>query len=349
MNPEEKAWRRYEGPRGGKGWQNPATGEVRYQEDEPDDDEDGGEPASDEEALGRLLEEVMNAVEATEEDGPDEPQETERAEPDWRSMAERLPALPDPPEADDPKSGPQIDNDDFVGAFKDDPYGEWGYNKPKYTEPVAERLRSGVLLGLRLDIRKPRSEADYGPFKPDTTIPFYDMEDGEYPHTDVTMNTEGFLNLQSRITETYRGNSRDMFFGSAEPDKVQEYADLLENAPGELPMPHIVVDETGEVTHEQEGRHRGLAALAAGIDRVPVRVVVDPGKDAVNPDEGDAGAETAKAGELAPVTEGSVVRLVDGTVARVNATNGAEFEGTRRGEPLKEPLSVVVAVLQRGR
>ena len=33
-----KAWQRYEGPRGGEGWKNPVSGEVRYQEDKPDDE-----------------------------------------------------------------------------------------------------------------------------------------------------------------------------------------------------------------------------------------------------------------------------------------------------------------------
>ena len=38
-----KAWQRYEGPRGGEGWENPVTGEVRYQKDKPGDSGDSGE------------------------------------------------------------------------------------------------------------------------------------------------------------------------------------------------------------------------------------------------------------------------------------------------------------------
>lgn len=42
----DKSWVPYEGPRGGEGWANPVTGEVRYQEGKPDGSEtsDGGKP-----------------------------------------------------------------------------------------------------------------------------------------------------------------------------------------------------------------------------------------------------------------------------------------------------------------
>ena len=39
--PTHKAWQRYEGPRGGEGWENTTTGEVRYQKDKPEGEDTG--------------------------------------------------------------------------------------------------------------------------------------------------------------------------------------------------------------------------------------------------------------------------------------------------------------------
>ena len=44
---DTKAWQRYEGPQGGTGWQHPVTGEVRYQEDKPDDEGGADGPSFD--------------------------------------------------------------------------------------------------------------------------------------------------------------------------------------------------------------------------------------------------------------------------------------------------------------
>jgi hypothetical protein len=93
------------------------------------------------------------------------------------------------------------------------------------------------------------------------------------------METEDFSNLQSRIHEEYSDSDRVRHFGSARTEDVHDYADAREEGE-KFPMPHIVVNDEGKVVNEQEGRHRALAAMAAGYDEVPVRVVVEPGRDA---------------------------------------------------------------------
>jgi hypothetical protein len=260
-------------------WTHTGTGEYRYQESEPQtepsgDSDDGG---------GNVLDGIMDDFEdmvgddgEEEEDDTDdgddeEPLTDEEIEDIFREDMENLPVVPDPPSDDDPAEGVSPEPSAFEGGER--------YSSPEDLQSAAEGLSDGELLGINVEMRDLEDEDDYGPFAPETTIPFYDGENSKYAHTDIVMDTDDFSNLQAQIHQDYADSSRARHFGSAREDDVRDYAEAMEEGE-EFPMPHIVVNEEGKVVNEQEGRHRSLAAMAAGYDEVPVRVVVEPGRDA---------------------------------------------------------------------
>lgn len=205
--------------------------------------------------------------EGTEED---EPMSEEERRQLFEGMMDEIPVLPDEPTSDGPKQGVETDVAEFSGGSRVVSEGD--------IQAVSDTLSDGELLGLNVEMRDVESDDDYGPFEQSTGIALYDGDNSKYAHTDVVMDTDDFSNLQAQIHEQYSDVDRTRHFGSARADDVKEYAESMESGE-EFPMPHIVMNDKGEVVNEQEGRHRALAAMAAGYDEVPVRVVVEPGRD----------------------------------------------------------------------
>lgn len=145
----------------------------------------------------------------------------------------------------------------------------------KHLKFLKERIRTGDLGPISVDFTATGDNVDYGPW--DTDITDY-HNGGQFAHVDVEMPIEDFLATQATMLSTDRDHPKEVhrsFYGSARPDDVKEYAEVLENEPGEMPMPFIELGAYGNMRKYQEGRHRALAALYAGHETMPVRLVIN--------------------------------------------------------------------------
>ena len=228
--------------------------------------------------------------------GEEETEPERDAEEIMQERMEELPVVPDPPSDDDPAQGVELDSEDFNG-------GESGNVSSEDVESAAASFADGEVMGINVEMREMEGD-EYGPFDDETDIGWYDGENSKFPHTDVMINTEDFSNLQHQIHQQFWDTSRASHFGSARVDDVKDYAETMEEEEGEFPVPFLIVNEEGGVTDNQEGRHRALAAMEAGYDEIPVRILVEPGKvgkgriyvddaseapDDVNVEEGERG------------------------------------------------------------
>jgi hypothetical protein len=243
------------------------------------EDEDGNQFSVGEgEIVGResdsqdMLDGIMDDFESVDEDEDDEDEvmSGEERRELFEDMMDDIPELPEEPDGDEPVQGVETDVSEFSGGDR--------VVSEEDIEAVSETLSDGSLLGLSMEMRDVESEEDYGPFEPSTGIALYDGDNSKYAHTDIVMDTDDFSNLQAQIHEEYSDVDRVRHFGSAEAERVEEYAESMESGE-KFPMPHIVMNDEGQVVNEQEGRHRALAALEAGVQELPVRVVVEPGRN----------------------------------------------------------------------
>jgi hypothetical protein len=240
-----------------------SLGGVYYEVD--DGDEDENTDSDDGESILGSLESEFNALAPDEEDEPEEDEVTEQERQElFEDVMEDLP-VPDEPKSPEETSGVEPDVDNWENVGDED------------TEAVVnaqQALSSGSLLGIGVNI----SEVDGDePFKMETEILNYDGD--KNPTVDFAVDTEDFSNLQSEIHQQFFDSTRESHFGTADPDTVEEYAETLENDPDEIPMPYVVLDGDGNVAPDQEGRHRALAAIEAGVEQIPVRFVVDSDRD----------------------------------------------------------------------
>jgi len=140
---------------------------------------------------------------------------------------------------------------------------------------LQDTIANGDLGAISVDFAATGNDVDHGPWDTDIT----DWHDGgQFAHVDTEMPVEDFLATQATMLASDRDHpiqAHRSFFGSARADDVEEYADVLENEPGELPMPFIEIGRHGRMKNYQEGRHRALAAAYAGHDTMPVRMVVN--------------------------------------------------------------------------
>ena len=228
-------------------------------EDEDTDSDDGGG------ILGSLESEFDSLTTEEEENKPEEDEVTEQERQElFEDVMQDLP-VPNEPKSPEEASGVEPDVDNWENVGDED------------TEAVVnaqQALSTGSLLGIGVDV----SEVDGDePFEMETGIPNYDGD--RNPTVDFAVDSEDFSNLQSEIHQQFFDATRESHFGTADPDTVEEYAETLENDPDEIPMPYVVLDGDGNVAPDQEGRHRALAAIEAGVEEIPVRFVVDSDRD----------------------------------------------------------------------
>lgn len=226
------------------------------------------EVESETEDSGDILDDILDSMGDM---GPDESETEDREvmteeeqQEHYREVINDLPVEP-PKNPDDEKAGISVDNDDFYEG-----------TNTQGQDKVAEILEDPEFLGVPMQLSTVDDESDYGPFDNSTDIPVYD--EGKYSSIDVQMDTEDFALVQQRINEEFFDSDWESHFGSSRSEDIEQYSDVLENEPGEMPMPYIVVNENGEVTSTQEGRHRSLAAMHAGIEDIPVRIAIEPGR-----------------------------------------------------------------------
>lgn len=206
---------------------------------------------------------IGDESEEQEEESTDETSEEERSD----LFQERIEQLPMPSEPKEPSEGDGIKPD--ASAWDD-----IDRDDIDSVSDAQETLTEGEMLGIGLDISE---ETDDLPFSENTDIPVYD--NSKYPSIDVAVDTEDFSNLQAQIHEEYYDTERENHFGTADPQRVDEYAEIIESDDDSMPRPYVVLDRDGDVASYQEGRHRALAAIQANEEDVPVRFVVDNSKD----------------------------------------------------------------------
>lgn len=192
------------------------------------------------------------------------------------ALETRLEGINVPPEPAPPErgNGVSVTQDEFSD-------GEHAPNvdRDRAFENAQETIENGEMLGIGVNISKIENGSDYGPFREKTEMSRYDSRQ---PSVDVLMDTKDFSNLQAQMHTEY-GTEREEHFAAATPEAVDEYAESMQKYQNEnvaedekFPMPYVKLNNDGEVIIDQEGRHRALAALESGVEKVPVRVVLDP-------------------------------------------------------------------------
>lgn len=162
-----------------------------------------------------------------------------------------------------------------------------------------------------------------------------DFDGQKYATTRVWMSPDEFLRLQANIgTGDNPDVSVDEWVSAARPEDVNQLSDVMsgEDDPrgGGVPMPGVELDAQGRPTGFQEGRHRALAALDAGLDRIPVAFSLNTSKgdaeatDAVAASHGFSGYETLR--EATQYVRGLVEqRLDDGQTVEMRKKSSDRF------------------------
>jgi len=152
------------------------------------------------------------------------------------------------------------------------------------SEDDAEKLQQIIDTGdtgnIQVGIEAVGDGVDYGPWDADTDNLNY-FDGGQFTNIDVEMPVEDFLATQTDMLSSDRNHPQEAYesFHRVRTDDVEEYAEVLQNEPGEMPMPYIEFGRNGNMRNSQEGRHRALAARMAGLDTMPVRFVLNPDRD----------------------------------------------------------------------
>lgn len=131
-----------------------------------------------------------------------------------------------------------------------------------------------------------RAETELSMF--DTSLEYPNDKYREYDIALTEMSPTEFLNEQhKRYNITHYGDDEpipyETWIGGIDPDKIDNFRKILRGEVHEpmkniygpdskLPIPAIVYNEHGRPLSFQEGRHRGLAAQAEGLETMPVIV-----------------------------------------------------------------------------
>lgn len=151
---------------------------------------------------------------------------------------------------------------------------EWGIigeGPPRLWDEFVDALNAGRLDGVPVELT---------PDAPDWGDPLGFARSAMKPRgktlvANVGMTPESMIRVQGEIgAGVYGDTSPSDFMSRHRSDDVAEYAERFEA--GDRPRPFTVeMDQDGEFTTFQEGRHRALAAERAGLDAVPAFVLWD--------------------------------------------------------------------------
>lgn len=330
-------WSEYEGPQGGTGYKHMITGEVRYQENEPEGDDDfqphgrevdvsqnpgmsnygGISDAShirdhtpvtakftdkegetrygqiEEVDAGGFREEFVIAaangrryhVEGDDIEGYIEPDPQWQPEKDdehrmfeqrFQNVKDDLNRVPEVPVRD---MGTGLNQDVSINDLQH--IGDGKIGQKQVTE-LQSAIETGDLGVMSVDFTAVDENVDAEKWNTNV-IPYH--SGGQFAYTTTEMPVEDFLATQVEMLSSSRDHplkAHRTFYGSADTEKVQEYAEVLESEESNMDMPFIELGQNGNLRAHQEGRHRALAALEAGMDTMPVRMVITAQKSGMS-------------------------------------------------------------------
>ena len=237
---------------------------------------------------------VTGYIEPSPEYNPESNEEDSRIRDEFERTREQLGegVIPERPVPNMGNGGPRPERDEFrhIGT---------GRITEEHVEELQRIVDTGDTGNIQVGIEAVGDDVDYGPWDANTdNLSWFDG--GQFANIDVEMPIEDFLATQTDMLSSDRNHPQEAYesFHRVRTDDVEEYAEVLQNEPGEMPMPYIEFGRNGNMRNSQEGRHRALAARKAGFDTLPVRFAINAERDGKGADDRvDWGQDMRKAVE----------------------------------------------------
>lgn len=145
---------------------------------------------------------------------------------------------------------------------------------------LTERVRSRTFSGVRVPLSPPDDCPDI--FADGTGIPMAESaikSPYREAYVEVCIPPVGWLRLQMAAAEAAWGEPREADQWLAQPvgreENTRDLAQQFQNPPTDIPKPFLELDGEGNITSFQEGRNRGVGAYYAGVDAMPVYIILD--------------------------------------------------------------------------